>query len=295
MTAQRDPDRLIHAFIEQGQSVLPDRVYDALRDQVEQTPQRAGWLAGRFSLMNNTAFRYGIGAVAVIFIAILALRFLPGSNLGGPQETPSPTAVASASATRAATASSVGFPGGVLAAGDYTVRVDQVLVDFTLTDGWTGNDNWYVSKHAGSGSMYIVFWKMPDEANVYTDPCGHALADPPIGSSVAELADGLAAISGVEASEPSPIEIGGYAGEMVSLVLPTDASCAPASFWLWTDSGDAGGVRYAQYPGERDLIWVIDVGGTRILLLGETPPDATAADVAELRSIIEAMQPRPAT
>ena len=41
MTAQRDPDRLIHAFLMEGQTELADPVYDAVRATIERKRQRA--------------------------------------------------------------------------------------------------------------------------------------------------------------------------------------------------------------------------------------------------------------
>jgi len=45
MTAPRDPDQLIHAYFDEGPDELPDPVYDAVREGIEQTRQRAdgGW------------------------------------------------------------------------------------------------------------------------------------------------------------------------------------------------------------------------------------------------------------
>ena len=40
MTAPRDPDRLIRAFIDEGMTELPDRAYDAVRSHIDQTHQR---------------------------------------------------------------------------------------------------------------------------------------------------------------------------------------------------------------------------------------------------------------
>lgn len=42
MTASRDPDRMIHAFLREGEEELQDQVYDAVRAEIERKPQRAG-------------------------------------------------------------------------------------------------------------------------------------------------------------------------------------------------------------------------------------------------------------
>ena len=40
MTASRDPDRMIHAFLREGAGQLDDQVYDAVRAEIEQKRQR---------------------------------------------------------------------------------------------------------------------------------------------------------------------------------------------------------------------------------------------------------------
>ena len=58
MTAHRDPDRLIHAFLMEGQTELADQVYDAVRATIEQKRQRAVIGPWRMPNMNKlVAFR----------------------------------------------------------------------------------------------------------------------------------------------------------------------------------------------------------------------------------------------
>ena len=53
MTAPRNPDRLIRAFLAEGQDELPDQVYDAVRDRIEQTNQRVVIGPWRTPFVNN--------------------------------------------------------------------------------------------------------------------------------------------------------------------------------------------------------------------------------------------------
>ena len=95
MSTDRDVTRIVQSWLEEGVNVLPDRVLDAVLDQVPATPQRrAGWLARRFPVMNNNVIRFGVAAAAVVIAAVLLIRFLPGGNVGGetePTPTPSPS------------------------------------------------------------------------------------------------------------------------------------------------------------------------------------------------------------
>jgi len=93
MTASRDPDRLIRAFLHEGLDELPDPVYDAVRDRIEQTRQRAVIGPWRTSNMNRY-LQIGLAAAAVVVIAVVAFNLLPGSPAPGgePSATPEPTA-----------------------------------------------------------------------------------------------------------------------------------------------------------------------------------------------------------
>ena len=53
MNAHRDPDRLIHAFLMEGQTELADPVYDAVRSVIEQKRQRARFGPWRTPIMNK--------------------------------------------------------------------------------------------------------------------------------------------------------------------------------------------------------------------------------------------------
>ena len=92
MSAERDETRIVRSWLEEGVTVLPDRVLDAVLDQVPATHQRrAGWLARRFPPM-NTSFRIALATAVVVIAAIFGIRFLGNpNNIGTPSETATPT------------------------------------------------------------------------------------------------------------------------------------------------------------------------------------------------------------
>ena len=64
MTSMHDPDRLIRAFLDEGQTELPARTYDAVRDHIERTRQRVVIGPWREPDMSNIA-RIAVAAAAV--------------------------------------------------------------------------------------------------------------------------------------------------------------------------------------------------------------------------------------
>jgi len=95
MTASRDPDQLIQSFFEEGLDELPDPVYDAVRDRIEQTPQRAEVGLWRTSNMNRY-LPIGLAAAAAI-VAIVGLRTLTGGLTPGGIPSAEPSASATTS------------------------------------------------------------------------------------------------------------------------------------------------------------------------------------------------------
>ena len=92
-TSDRETERIVRSWLTEGTMRLPDRVLDAVLDEVPSTPQRrAWWPARRFDTMSNT-MRITIAAAAVLVIAFLFINILPGRNggVGNPAASPSPS------------------------------------------------------------------------------------------------------------------------------------------------------------------------------------------------------------
>jgi len=139
MTAPRDPDRLIHAFLMEGRTELADPVFDAVRATIERKRQRA--VIGPWRLPNamNKLVPIGLGAAAVVAVLVIAtLGPAASGGVGGapsPSATPTPTAepsVAAPSASAASVASPVTAP-------PLTGSFTSTLHGFSLSfpEGWS--------------------------------------------------------------------------------------------------------------------------------------------------------------
>jgi hypothetical protein len=92
MSTDRETTRLVRSWLEEGVTALPDRVLDAVLDQVPATPQRRSWWPARRSNRMNTYLKFAIAAAAVLAVAVVGYNFLPGGGgVGGPTATPSPS------------------------------------------------------------------------------------------------------------------------------------------------------------------------------------------------------------
>ena len=91
MTAPRDPDRLIHGFLLEGEEYLQDQVYDEVRAAIEHKRQRAFFGPWRTPIMNKL-LTYGLGAAAVVVLIFAGSQFFGSSGgLFGAEPTPTAT------------------------------------------------------------------------------------------------------------------------------------------------------------------------------------------------------------
>lgn len=312
MTTSRDPDRLIRAFLQEGEEELPDRLYDVVRAEIEQTGQRVFIGPWRFPTMNRFL---SIGAAAaVIVVALIAGAQLFGSpsNTGGPEveptPTPQPTANTTASPTPDPTAEPsawTGLPEGAFVIADEPVRVtvNMTAPGWTVLQGLdaiTKNDDGLDSPDSVGGAF--VAWGFPvgSEFLVYGDPCDWVTTTPETAATTPdEIATALGAQAQTETTTPVDVTIGGYSGKAITLEVPMSyevpgatreeefAACDESTYAFYGVSGEPGPTRNAQGPGQIDELWILDVDGAIMILDATYGPAAPAELVAEMRALAE--------
>jgi len=290
MTASRDPDELITAFLDEGQTDLPDRVFDAVRSDIQRTRQRV--VIGPWRQPNMTMFaRVAIAAAAVVAIGFAWVNFGP-SQAGpgvGAQPTPSPSP------------SPKPLPNsGLVEPGRYTLITAGTIgpgpfphVAVTVPAGWSASNGDLLLKNYGpsdaeAGPAFVV-WQM---SGTYVDPCtDHTLVTPTPGPGIDALVDALDHQPGTTAGPPTAVTVDGYSGKFVEVTVTADITKCPDTFWIW-GSAD-GNSRYVQGTNEMNRMYVLDVEGRRFTFNARIPARTTAADRAEIEAIIASIGIQP--
>jgi len=299
MSTERDVNRIVRSWLEEGVSALPDRVLDGVLDQLPTTSQRrAWWPAWRLSEMNN-ALKLAIAAVAVVVVAIVGFNLLPKSGgVGGPSPTLAPTPTPTP--TEAPTPSgSPAVRNGPLPAGTYIIGPapkdrfwscpepltpacsNTIGLVVTVPDGWTGvgNESIWLRENAPPDGAAVLFTR---GADLYVDPCSID-SSIPVGPTAADFATALANHPLLDVTAPVDVSLAGYSGRYVDLQVPSDISACP--FYRPWEPG-----LYAQGPSQRWHLWILDVGGQRVVVQSTDYAGTSAEDRSALQAIVDSIQ-----
>lgn len=166
--------------------------------------------------------------------------------------------------------------------------------------GWSGSgyDLWKGAISATSNSVTVAMtpWNV---ANLYVDPCHsrtQGLLDPPVGPTVADLANALVKQAGPTAAEVSDVTPGGHPGKRVELSLPAGldiGTCeqdpAMGGYLRWrNESSWPGG--YVFGAGQRNVVYILDLDGQRAVIDTIAMPIASQADLAQLEALITSIR-----
>ena len=168
--------------------------------------------------------------------------------------------------------------------GDPTLDGSYVIT-MKLLDGYGGDDVVF----GVDGGQGISTWAV---GNVFTDPCqsNNTLLDPPISSSVHGLVAGLASQKGHPSTTPTDVEVDGYAGKYMEMTVRAGihvANCDHGEFRTWADPIE--GNRYLE-AGQRDLLWILDVDGHRLVIDAALGPKTTQQDRADRIHMVRSIQ-----
>jgi hypothetical protein len=320
VSTDRDVDRIVRSWLEEGVTALPDRVLDAVLDQVPTTSQRRSWWSARRLNEMNNALKIAIVAAAVVVIAVVGFNLVPRrGGIGGPGPspiaTPTPTPTQTPTPTPSPLPSGVltEFPEGPLAAGTYTLAPytatgegmchvppqsgctettadDTIRFTMTVPDGWNAFGPWVMFESnqppTGAGTAFIR------GAWLLSDPCKFDTPWIPVGPTVADFVNAVANHPLLDTTTPVDVTLAGYSGKYFDLQVPADISncevepgtSEPPIYRPWEP-----GV-YAQGPGQRWHMWVLDVDGVRVVVQSFDYAGTSAAHRAELQAIVNSIR-----
>jgi hypothetical protein len=311
MTAH--PDELIRAFLAEGREELPDRAFDAVRGEIHRTRQRVVIGPWRIPDVTNLV-RVAFAAAVVGAFALAWVTFGPRANVPGTSPGPSPTPTTAPSETPAGSSSTL-TPGllcsstescrtGDLDPGAYSFEVVEVgsttptRVSFTVPAGWSANSEWYVLKHAGAADeLMFTVWEV---THIFEDACHWQDAGlVSAGTTPAELASLLTTQKGRVASATTDATVAGYPAKRLRLTLPADldvSACTNGVARPWPDPGPDMSGGYCCLPaGSVDEVSIVAADGFRIVVIARHQPGSSAADQAELQSIVDSIAIEPAS
>jgi len=299
MTAPRNPDRLIRAFLAEGQDELPDQVYDAVRDRIEQTNQRVVIGPWRIPEMKQFA-AIGLGVAAVVVALVIGSQLVGQPTvIGPPAETPLQTSGPDATpAPPDVTADDVSPRGGALEPGTrYDVTRGPVSFTFAVpTVGWESDGRFWMQGHPGSPNhTQLSFALNTGSPGIYTDPCAHQGQELFDATSAGD-AEAMASLAGVDVvNPPAGITVDGHSGTSVAIRVPEDVGCVNTDYWLFhgADCPEIT-VECTMYPSWLDSTlryWFIDVDGGRLMVqTAQRYPDASPELLQELQQIVDSIQ-----
>ncbi len=298
MTAPRDPDARISAFLEEGLTDLPDRAFDAVRRDIHRTRQRAAIGSWRQPHMTSIA-RVAIAAAAVVIVTLVLVN-LTRSGSSGPgapslSPSPSPSSEPSPSLSTPTGPPAYAWPQR-LAAGTYVTSLiwgPDLVFRFTVPEGWDSRDIEVIKGDRMALQFYVI-------ENLVADTCSETLAEPPVGTSPDGIAAGLAKLVSIS-DGPRPVTVGDRSGTYVEFTVGPELGCAPSEFRLMKlapgSCGAGCGGLGPPFKGlesstttEHNRLWIFSVGRGHVIMNAIWTPDATPVDLAELQAVIDSAQ-----
>jgi hypothetical protein len=137
MSATRDPDRLLQAFLDEGPEVLPDRVLSAIQDDVHRLRQRTVRGPWRLSTMRTLLASAAVIAIVVAGAGIFFASRVAPPPTGSSEPTASPS-IAALPVTDAALHSGATYDSGTFTHA-FTFTVPGVVAAPLRQDMWAGS------------------------------------------------------------------------------------------------------------------------------------------------------------
>ena len=272
MNSDRDPTAIIRSWLEIGATALPDRVLEAVLDELPAARQRRPLLGHRL-LNAQPALTVALAGALAIAVTLLSITYLAAPRLGAPPDT-----VATPTPTPARATLLPG--GGRIDPGTYRLgNWLPVPVAFDVPAGL---------RHCGGEPALcgdsIAALGFGTIINVADEPCGpsETMRDPPVGPSVDDLVTALRELPGFRVHSVRDVVVDGYAGTELEVTAPA-TNC---DLWPWASGYRINGVS----SGETNRMRILDVSGTRVVISLAYHPTTPQRDMAVLQQVMDSVR-----
>lgn len=169
--------------------------------------------------------------------------------------------------------------------------LEHHIVRAPARHGWEQVANALVRSGTERSSIGISAWRV---RWAYADPCRWESTRIDFAGSVTphHVARTLADQVGRDGADPVRAEIGGWMATRVELSVPHDlsvAACNDGRYVAFAHPDDLTG-NDNHRPGQRDLVYVVNVDREPIVIDAWLAPGATVADQAELDAMLQALE-----
>jgi hypothetical protein len=170
-------------------------------------------------------------------------------------------------------------------------------------EGWS---QWFGAVKFAADEVGHVAVSITPVTNVVRHGCrDHSPADPPVGPTVDDLATALADLAPFQVSSPpSDVTIYGYRGKHLELTVPDlpvegdpgdvrFSGCIDGNLHSWISPPNEGAFFGYTGPGYREEFWILDVEGTRLVIVAHRSHGSPREDLAELRDTLDSIRIEP--
>jgi hypothetical protein len=309
MNRAPDVELVLRDYFADDISTAPDHVLDVIEERIKGQPQQRAWRVLRRDSHVNSYLKPLLAVAAVIVLAVAGIAYFgqpSDSGVGGAaSQAPSPSPVPSAAPSPSAAQSPSGvtpLPEGAVPGGTYRLTplasAPSLTVDAIVPATWIGGPPCCLAGPVGesNGPDGIALHFLAANS-IFSDPChwnvdGSGPGQPgdiEVGPSVDELAAALAANAAYEATAPTDVTIGGFAGKRVDLQLPPGECDTLDGNGVYFVFGGREGYIYAQGDGSDWQVSIVDVDGTRLIVALFSYAGTSASDLSAAQAIIDSL------
>lgn len=300
MTTEHDPrTRIVVSWLRDDAHENAERLLLSALNEIDHTRQRrAWWPAWRFSDMNAFA-KLLAATAAVVVVAVVGFNLLPGSGAGGAPPSPVESASSSPSTSPTPTirlhtvkpfagADAIGMCPGVAPDPATCVedpRDESITVTFSAPATWQtfGTLGIWIDDNAPPDGAAVFFYR---GSWLFGNPCLHGENEQPtiaVGPTVDDFVRALVDHPSLDVTTPVDVTLAGYPAKYLDLTTPADISeCG-------TYQPIAQHI-YAQGPGHRWHMWVIDVDGVRVVVETNDYAGTSPQRLEEEQAIIDSLE-----